>query len=767
MSTWLNHADHRSQPYRLGFARSIGSTLALAACASLSVSLLTFSRASAQEEPASNAESSLLVVTHDQGISESSDAPTTEPVPSDPSSGEAAATEEPLEPVSNSSDPTPDLADEESTVSDEDAKANVDSQFADALAKVAQQPQSSSATTPSAQPSARRSARNAPVAIEHEPVKFQGVSVGRTTKDELLAAWGEAVDTLEAEEGDILIYNIEPFASVEVLIDTSDVASTIKVTLATALEPGKLAEQLALHQFEPVSVLDDDGHLLGLAFPERGVLFMYEGADEDALPVQKVRPPVVSQVAIQPLDSRAFALRAEKHLRGPFEQPISDLLAAIALDPDDAQAHWLLAQIYLTTGQADSAHAEASAACNLEPNNAAYQLCQGQALALLGEYDEAVHTVRAVLDRPDIKPIVRAQALFEMARLASLGDVQIASKAIPFHTRAIEIADGEATSQDVNVRRAAKQLLIEAHLAVAEEIARQAFNQKVESLSQWIGRASGLAEEFIANDGGSVELRLVIAQRALAALASFKPTLDPSPWVEEAEESAELLLSKSDEQLWQQRVQWELGIAYLHALRVEHSRRQTANALRYGQLAVENLAEGALSRQAVHSSEYLVAQLYFHMGAVYAVHQEDHLKAIQWYDKAAPILTGPRPVSELYAPRREGEMLVSIGVTCWQLGQQARALELTRAGVNLVELAVEDGILARSALAVPYGNLATMYEQMGETTNAAKYSELVKSVTTPAAGQSPRPASAAAARPNRNTASQASGVRPRPMVSRR
>jgi hypothetical protein len=237
--------------------------------------------------------------------------------------------------------------------------------------------------------------------------------------------------------------------------------------------------------------------------------------------------------------------------------------------------------------------------------------------------------------------------------------------------------------------------------------------------------------------------------------------------VEEAEESAELLLSKSDEQLWQQRVQWELGIAYLHALRVEHSRRQTANALRYGQLAVENLAEGALSRQAVHSSEYLVAQLYFHMGAVYAVHQEDHLKAIQWYDKAAPILTGPRPVSELYAPRREGEMLVSIGVTCWQLGQQARALELTRAGVNLVELAVEDGILARSALAVPYGNLATMYEQMGETTNAAKYSELVKSVTTPAAGQSPRPASAAAARPNRNTASQASGVRPRPMVSRR
>jgi tetratricopeptide (TPR) repeat protein len=343
-----------------------------------------------------------------------------------------------------------------------------------------------------------------------------------------------------------------------------------------------------------------------------------------------------------------------------------------------------------------------------------------------------VHTVRAVLDRHDIEPIVRAQALHEMARLASLGDVQIASKAIPFDTRAIEIADRMATSKDEKVRIAAKQLLVEAHMAVAEEIARQAFNQKVESLSLWVGRASGLAEEYIANDSGSITLRLLIAQRALGALASFKPTLDPAPWVAEAEEAANALFAQSKDELWQQHIKWQLGLAYLNALRVEHSRRASASALRYGQLAVEHLAEGALSRQAVHSSEQLVAQLYFHMGAVYAVHQQDHQKAMPWYDKAVPLLTGPRPVSDLYSPRREGEMLVSIGVTCWQIGQQARALEVTRSGVNLVEMAVEDGILAKSALAVPYGNLASMYEQMGEPTNAAKYSELAKSVAAPA-----------------------------------
>ena len=126
------------------------------------------------------------------------------------------------------------------------------------------------------------------------------------------------------------------------------------------------------------------------------------------------------------------------------------------------------------------------------------------------------------------------------------------------------------------------------------------------------------------------------------------------------------------------------------------------------------------------------------MGAVHAVHEQNHSKAAQWYEKAVPLLTGPRPVSELYSPRREGEVLVSMGVTYWQLGQQAKALELTQSGASLVELAVEDGILAKTALAVPYGNLASMYEQMGETTNASKYAALATTATKSSTQLSPR-----------------------------
>jgi tetratricopeptide (TPR) repeat protein len=323
-----------------------------------------------------------------------------------------------------------------------------------------------------------------------------------------------------------------------------------------------------------------------------------------------------------------------------------------------------------------------------------------------------------------------------MGTLASLGDVEIASKGIGFHTRAIELADKLSTCSVVKDRRAAKQILVEAHLAVAEEIARQAFNQKVENLQLWVGRASGIAENFIEQDGGSVELRLMIAQRTLSALASFRPTLDPAPWIAEAQEAADVLFAQSDDELWQARIKWELGVAYLNALKVEHVRRETQTALKYGDSAVEYLAAGAASRQAVHSSEQLIGQLYFQMGAVHAVHLLDHVKAAQWYDKAEPMLLGKRPASELYAPRREGEMLVSIGVSYWQIGEKQRALELTQKGVNLVEDAVEAGVLARTTLSVPYGNLATMYEKVGETSSAAKYANLAKSAS---GQQSPAP----------------------------
>ena len=56
-----------------------------------------------------------------------------------------------------------------------------------------------------------------------------------------------------------------------------------------------MAERLNLDDVEPVDVLNDQGRLVGQAYPERGVMFGF---------VQKSKPPQVFQVVVEP-DRRA------------------------------------------------------------------------------------------------------------------------------------------------------------------------------------------------------------------------------------------------------------------------------------------------------------------------------------------------------------------------------------------------------------------------------------------------------------------------------
>jgi len=75
-----------------------------------------------------------------------------------------------------------------------------------------------------------------------------------------------------------------------------------------------------------------------------------------------------------------------------------------------------------------------------------------------------------------------------------------------------------------------------------------------------------------------------------------------------------------------------------------------------------------------------------------------------------------------------------MGVTYWQVGEKDHAIDLTLNGADLIERAVDAGVLPKKALTVPYGNLAAMYEQLGSKEDSAKYSELSR-----AAGGMPKP----------------------------
>ena len=277
---------------------------------------------------------------------------------------------ESLEPTASSSDHRPQMADLKELDSDAE-------EFGAALAQLA----------------ASRSGKSPPEGkpldlvdvdcgkVEAEPAKFNGVQPGTSTRRKLLAAWGSPDDTVTAGDSEILSYKTEPFRSIEVLL-TADMVDAIKIELAEPVPAEDLAKQLQIDRLESVDVSDEQGKLLGQVFPERGVLFMC--AEEDSQTPVAGDGQQISHVVIQPLDANAFALRAENRLHGPYEKNIRDLRFALALDPEHAQARWLLADIYLANGQGNLAESEAAKAMNLQPDDSAYQLRWAQVAGAVG-----------------------------------------------------------------------------------------------------------------------------------------------------------------------------------------------------------------------------------------------------------------------------------------------------------------------------------------------------------------------------------------------
>ena len=568
-----------------------------------------------------------------------------------------------------------------------------------------------------------------------QPAPFHGVVPGLSSYGELLDNWGDPAIVAEATgaaDSQVLTYDIEPFASVEALIADN----TVQVIRVSLLEPSLVSDlvtRLEIDSIEPVEVTDPtSGVLLGVTFPEKGLTLLTPSANTPLPGKRDVAE--VDQIILQPLDSQAFAARAENRSDSQCQKKLNDLALALRVDSENAHALWLKAGVHRQSGQVSKALVAATTAVKIAPDNAAYHLRWAECLADSGKSDQAVLETRKVLDGK-APAIVRAQALHTMGRLASLGDGKIASKAIGFQNMAIEIADSLATKGDTIDRRVAKDLLIDAHLAVAREIARRDYGNKNAIIADWIGRASGLAEERILNDGGSLELRLRVACEALGALADMRPTKDPTPWVKEAEATAKQLFTENQDKLFRARIDWMMGKAYQYALRVEHTRGDAGQAFLYGTSAIDRLAAGAEPRTASLEAEQTVGQLYFYLGAINAVHKEDHAEAIGWYDKARPILTTQRPTTEFVVLRRAGESLVSMAVSYWQQDQRDLAVELTTEGARLMERGVASGVLEEPALAVPYGNLATMHRRLGNRDDAAEYGKLARVAKGPDAKQ--------------------------------
>jgi hypothetical protein len=465
---------------------------------------------------------------------------------------------------------------------------------------------------------------------------------------------------------------------------------------------------------------DDVGTPLSTAFPERGVTFVHR-AENAALTLNRgaaaavTSDPAVEAIVIRPIQAAPFLLRAETSPGRAYACRIADLETVLEYEPTSAHARWVLSSTKLAAGAAASAEKLAREAVDLDPRNADYRLQWVRTLKYLAHYDQAVTQTRAIIEGTTATPIQRAQALEQMALLASLGSRTVQEQAIPLHNKAIALADPLATSDDPAVRIAADQLLVGAHLAIAEQIARGDFQDKQKFVAQWISRASALVEQMIEAGEADVSLRMQVAITALDAGAKLDPPIDPKLWIDEVEQAIAAMPSELDDPLAQAEVDWQMGLAYLHAAEISHRRGKADDALDYGAFADAKIGAAQDARKEMPDTQFVLGRLYFQIGAVHAVHRSDHVEACRWYDRAIEPLSRPVPVTPLAAPGQHADALVSMAVSYWETGDRERAYELTGAGVELVEQGIAEGLLTNVALEVPKNNFAAMSRALGRT----------------------------------------------------
>lgn len=550
--------------------------------------------------------------------------------------------------------------------------------------------------------------------VEIQTASFKGITPGESKLAALQQAWGSPKQMATQDGQPVYLYSIDPFDSIEVTI-LDDVVASVIIRLQQPVPANPLAEQLKLSEIRPVLVSNELGEILGQSYPERGVLFAFEPAGEPGKATMRV-----VDVILEPVGAESFVLRAETYLDTHLAESAEDLKTAIRIQPDLARAHWLQARVAATLGDTKTALASSAQAIRLEPANPQFLVTRAQILGQAGQFTAAIREVETAVANAEKRPHIKARALCLLGDLISSEPEPDLAKALASHQAAISEADPLVASPHPAIRLAAMEVIVDAHLGAAHDIAWGDWPNKKVAVETWLGRASAFADGMIEAESAGPALQFRVATRALASCVGARGKIDPSTWAEQAVASGQKMMDSADDPLQKNGIAWDLGLALYDAVQIYQMRNEQELALQTGQTAIGLLEQGKSERTAP-SDLHLLARLYFRLGTIYAVSKSNHKEAVVWFDKALPLFQQVANDVPLHEVARLGETLVSMGVSYWEIDNRDRGLELTETGVKLIEAAVEGGFVSKSVLEVPYNNLATIHRQLGETEKAEKY----------------------------------------------
>ena len=555
---------------------------------------------------------------------------------------------------------------------------------------------------------------------ELEVTSFHGITPGASTRDDVEKAWGKPKDSRTTSAGLMQLYAVEPFPRVEVAYSGDNKVTSLVIRFEHGFPAAQVAEQLELAKVQPVLVSNELGEILGQCYPERGVLFSFEPAADPKKALKKV-----THIVLEPVSAEPFVLRAETNIDVRPEFSLHDAEQAIKLHPGNARAQWLRSRALTTLGQHDLAVEAATAAVRLEPRDARYEVTKAKALRQVGRIAEAIAEAEKAVALSEARPHVRARALCLLGDLRASGPKPDYKQALQQHMRALQAADALRSDQHPAIRIAAKEVLLDAHLGALHDISWGAWREKERSAENWIAKATDIAQDLIKTEDGTDEYLFRLSARALSADVGLQGKLDPAKWAREVVRSGEVLISAAPEAGRKAELQWLVAMSLYDAMQVYQMRSNQDEALRNGELAVSYLQKSGRQNKSA-SAAFLLGRAYFRMGAVYANNRKDHRTAVSWFEKAVPLLGRTPPQEAMADLARLGDSFVSMGVSYWSAGYRKKAVALTEHGTDLIEEAVRRGTHERSALVIPYTNLAAMQREMGESARAAHLQELAE-----------------------------------------
>ena len=545
-----------------------------------------------------------------------------------------------------------------------------------------------------------------------DPASFRGALPGKTTRAELEATWGPQHPDAEPAQDGVATWKIEPFDRVEVTFD-GDTVATIRVKLAEPMPVADLARQLEIGDLRTVAVRDDQGVEIGEVYPERGVILSVEPGTRQA-----------TAILIEPLDPDAFVLRAEGELESCSAYALADLQHAVQIDPNHLRAHRLLLSMATDQGKWTQALELAERATRLDPDSVWVKLKLAAVLIALDRPAEARPVLEAALAGPDLPPLLAAQAHRLLGRVALAGKAPDHRAAVDHFTESIRRAAPLLAKRGAPIQAPAREILLDAHLGTAQAIAEGSWQQKSRVIPKWIVRSETLVKEF---EGGALERQLLELQLCVGALevaAGSTESIEPLPWVKRLLELRDRMGETVSDPWRRRQIDWDVGQGLRAALAAAEIRGDASDMLDNATLTAAYLERGGEHRELTGAERKHLGDLMFRIGILHSLQRGDHATAVTWFDRAIPLWDDNDRFARDGEQGRLGESYVSMAISYWQVDRREDALELSRRGVELMVTAVDAGQLEERALAVAYGNLATMHAEQGDDDQSRTYAEM-------------------------------------------